>query len=119
LSILFGSTSRRQRFIQEAQAASALNHPNIITVNDIPEIDGELVLVMQYIEGRTLREILARGPLPLPEALRAAVQIADALALAHSRGILHRGGHLVGDRSQPRARWTAAQGRALHQRSRT
>jgi serine/threonine-protein kinase len=82
--------ARRQRFIQEAQAASALDHPNIITVYDIPEIDGELVLVMQYIEGKTLREILARGPLPLAETLRAAVQMADALALAHSRGILHR-----------------------------
>ncbi len=81
---------RRQRFIQEARAASALDHPNIITIHDIAEIEGQHFIVMQYVAGKTLRELLHRGALPLKDALRYAVQIADALTQAHNRGIVHR-----------------------------
>ncbi len=81
---------RRQRFIQEARAASALDHPNIVTIHDIAEADGQHFIVMQYIAGKTLRELLPRGGLPLIEALRYAIQSADALAQAHARGIVHR-----------------------------
>jgi len=81
---------RRERFIREARAASALDHPNIVTIHDIAEADGQLFIVMQYVSGKTLRELLAQGPLPLNDALRYAVQIADGLARAHARGIIHR-----------------------------
>jgi len=83
-------TVRRQRFIQEAQAASALDHPNIVTVYDIPEINGSHVMVMQYVEGKSLGELIQRGPLRIDDALRYAIQIADALAQAHARNIVHR-----------------------------
>jgi len=81
---------RRQRFIQEARAASALDHPNIVTIHDIAETDGQHFIVMQYIAGKTLRELLRRGGLPLNETLLYAIQSADALAQAHARGIVHR-----------------------------
>ncbi len=81
---------RRQRFVQEARAASALDHPNIVTIYDIAEADGQLFIVMQYVVGKTLRELLGRGALALNDSLRYAVQIADGLARAHARGIMHR-----------------------------
>jgi len=92
---------RRRRFELEARAISALNHPHICVLYDIgserPGLPsgGEPAepvsfLVMEYLEGETLRERLARGPLPLDEAIETAVQIAEALAAAHRRGILHR-----------------------------
>src|SRR5262249_1793503 len=82
--------ARRQRFIQEARAASALDHPNIVTVYDIAEAEGQHFIVMQYVAGKTLRELLRRGGLPLKETLRSAIQTADALAQAHTHGIVHR-----------------------------
>jgi Tol biopolymer transport system component len=81
---------RRKRFVQEAHAASALDHPNIVTIYDIAEADGQHFIVMQYVAGKTLRVLLARGALPAGDALRYAVQIADGLARAHGRGIVHR-----------------------------
>ncbi|HWM89328.1 MAG TPA: protein kinase [Thermoanaerobaculia bacterium] len=80
----------KERFLREARAASALDDPNICTVHDIGESDGRLYLVMAYYEGETLRERLRRGPLPVEEAHRAAVQVARALARAHEAGIVHR-----------------------------
>ena len=80
----------RQRFRQEASAASALNHPNICTVHDVGEADGQPYLVMEYLEGETLAERLARGPLPLDELVDVAIQVADALDAAHGHGIVHR-----------------------------
>jgi eukaryotic-like serine/threonine-protein kinase len=81
---------RRARFEQEARAASALNHPNIITVLDIGDADGVLFIAMEYVEGKTLRELLAAAALPSRKVLEIAEQMADGLAKAHSAGILHR-----------------------------
>ncbi len=81
---------RRRRFIQEAQAASALNHPNIITIHDIlPEGDTQY-MVMEHVSGRTLHELIAEGRLPVAQALQIGAQIANALAAAHAAGIIHR-----------------------------
>jgi serine/threonine protein kinase len=82
--------SRKARFVQEAKAASALNHANIITIYDISESDGVHFIAMEYIEGKTLAEIIGRKGLKPGEALKHAVQIADALAKAHAKGIIHR-----------------------------
>src|SRR5262245_27427461 len=81
---------RLRRFVQEARAASALDHPNIITIHDVSEADGQHFIVMQYVAGRTLRALIDQGDLPIVDSLRYAVQIADALAQAHARGIVHR-----------------------------
>jgi serine/threonine protein kinase/tetratricopeptide (TPR) repeat protein len=81
---------RKRRFVQEAKAASALNHPNIVTVHDIDQEDGVDFIAMEYVEGRTLDEKIGRKGLKLNEALKYAIQIADALAKAHAAGIVHR-----------------------------
>ncbi|HET7294598.1 MAG TPA: protein kinase [Vicinamibacteria bacterium] len=81
---------RRARFEQEARAASALNHPNIITLLDIGDTDGVAFMAMEYVEGKTLRELVASGPLPSRKVLEIAEQLADGLAKAHGAGILHR-----------------------------
>jgi len=78
------------RFIQEARAASALNHPNIVTIYDVGETAGVSYIVMELIEGETLRQTVAGGLLTVPRLLAIAIQIADALAAAHDKGILHR-----------------------------
>src|SRR5713226_181020 len=81
---------RKQRFVQEAKAASALNHPNIVTIHDIRSHEGMDFIVMEYIEGKTLDELIAPKGLRPAQALKYAVQIADALAKAHGASILHR-----------------------------
>jgi eukaryotic-like serine/threonine-protein kinase len=81
---------RKRRSVQEAKAASALNHPNIVHVYDVTEADGIHFISMEYVPGKTLEQLISRKGLPLNEALKYAVQIADALALAHSAGIVHR-----------------------------
>jgi len=81
---------RKRRFVQEAKAASALNHPNIVTVHDIDQADGVDFIAMEFVEGKTLDEAIGRKGLKLNEALKYAIQIADALARAHSAGIVHR-----------------------------
>ncbi len=80
---------RKKRFALEAQAASALNHPNIVTIYDLGQQDGIDFIAMEFIPGRTLEVISGRG-LPVAEALRYAIQIADAMARAHAAGIIHR-----------------------------
>ncbi|MDX1980740.1 MAG: protein kinase [Bryobacteraceae bacterium] len=82
-------SGRRQRFVKESQAASALNHPNIITIYDWIEEAGSYYLVMEYVPGKTLDHIIPRNGLRLQEALKYAVQIAAALAAAHASGIVH------------------------------
>lgn len=79
-----------QRLLKEARAASALNHPNIVAIHDISSHEGKDFLVMEYVEGRTLRELIARQALTLSQVLDFAAQIASALDAAHSAGIVHR-----------------------------
>src|SRR5215212_5991486 len=79
-----------RRFEREARLASALDHPNICTIFDLNEIDGIHFIVMQYIEGRNVRQLVNGRPLSLESALSIALQTADALAAAHMRGIIHR-----------------------------
>ncbi len=83
-------TERKKRFLQEAQAASALNHPNIITVYDIVTEGETQCIVMEYVAGKTLRDVIPLGGIPVPQALGYAVQIAGALGVAHAAGIIHR-----------------------------
>jgi serine/threonine protein kinase/Tol biopolymer transport system component len=85
-----GDESRVQRFRQEARAVLRLNHPNIVTVYDIEQLDGSSVIASEYIEGETLRARLARGPLAPAEALDVAAQVTAALAAAHAEGVVHR-----------------------------
>src|SRR4030095_10797304 len=81
---------RRRRFLQEARAASALNHPHILTVYEVGEDDGKPYISMEYIEGETLRQKIKARTLQVKEALSIAIQIAEGLAKAHEMGIIHR-----------------------------
>ena len=85
-----GDPERRRRFILEAQAASALNHPNIIIIHDIVSDGDSDFMVMEYIQGKTLVDLIPKGGLRLPLALKYAVQMTDALTVAHQAGIVHR-----------------------------
>ncbi len=83
-------TDRVRRFEREARAASALNHPNIITIYDIGEIAGTYFIAAEYVEGQTLRQLIDRGPLRAKDAIAICSQIADALDAAHEAGLVHR-----------------------------
>ena len=87
---LAADSDRLKRFEREARAASALNHPNIVTIHEIGEAEGRTYLVMERIEGPTLRELLLEGPLTPRRLLPIATQTADGLARAHESGIVHR-----------------------------
>ena len=82
--------NRLHRFEQEARAASALNHPNIIAIYEICEVNSTLMMAAEFVEGETLRQRLAFGAIPLNEVLRISIQIAAALSAAHKAGIIHR-----------------------------
>src|ERR1043165_3403184 len=81
---------RRRRFLQEARAASALNHPHILTVYEFGEDGGHPYMAMEYVEGETLRQEIKARPLPVAEALDLAIQIAEGLGKAHEAGVVHR-----------------------------
>src|SRR5262245_54216400 len=83
-------TDRLRRFEQEAKTAGALNHPNLITIHDTGQHEGQPYIVFELLEGGTLRQRLGHGALPVERALDYAVQIAEGLAAAHDRGIVHR-----------------------------
>ncbi len=81
---------RKRRFEQEARAASALNHPNIVTIHDIDSADGTDFIAMEYVSGKTLADVIARRVMPPADVLKYAVQIGEALGAAHAAGIVHR-----------------------------
>src|SRR6202051_755229 len=86
VAVKVSSREFNDRFEREARAISALNHPHICTLYDV----GPNYLVMEFVEGELLSKIVERGPLPLDKALSYAVQIVDALASAHAKGVIHR-----------------------------
>ncbi len=81
---------RIKRFLREAQAAGNLSHPNIVTVYDVAEENGKYYIAMEYLEGKTLRELLELGPFPLEKAFKIMEQLCDALNYAHQKGVIHR-----------------------------
>lgn len=80
----------KERFVREARAASALNHPNVTTIHEIDEFEGQTFIVMEYVEGRTLKQIVEKETLPIKEVLNIGIQICEGLAVAHEKGIVHR-----------------------------
>ncbi|HEX7572195.1 MAG TPA: protein kinase, partial [Bacteroidota bacterium] len=87
---LADSEESKARLIQEAKAASALNHPNVCTIHEIGEHEGQLFVVMEFVAGQTLHEKILEGRLPVKQAIEIGIQIADGLAAAHEKGIVHR-----------------------------
>ncbi len=87
---LLGDADRLARFEREAKLLASLNHPNIATVHGLEEVDGKRYLILEYIEGETLEQLLQRGPIAVAEALLIAKQIAEAIESAHEKGVIHR-----------------------------
>ncbi|MCH8287338.1 protein kinase, partial [candidate division KSB1 bacterium] len=87
---ILGNADQKSRFIKEAQAAAALNHPNICTVYEIDEYEGRTFIAMEYIEGQSLKEKIEFGPLKQKSAIKIAIQVAEGLHEAHNNGIVHR-----------------------------
>ncbi len=83
-------TVEQSRFLQEAQAAAVLNHPHICVIHDVREEEGKQFIVMEFVEGKTIRETIQQGPMKIDTAVGYAIQIAEALEEAHGKGIVHR-----------------------------
>src|SRR5215213_3589754 len=90
LSADVATPDRLHRFEQEARAASALNHPNILTIHDVGRDGGVAYFAMEWVDGQTLRQLISAGRLPVRRVVAIAQQIADGLAKAHAAGIVHR-----------------------------
>jgi TolB-like protein len=86
----FDDPAARARLVREAKAAAALNHPNVCTVYEVGEADGQAYIAMELVEGMTLSAMVVAGPLPIDQVLRYGRQLADALTHAHERGVVHR-----------------------------
>src|SRR5436190_8057735 len=84
------ASDRMRRFVQEAKAASSLNHPNIITIHEIDQTPSGHFIVTEFVEGDTLRDLMRSGPMTLDDVLEVGTQITGALAAAHAAGIVHR-----------------------------
>jgi eukaryotic-like serine/threonine-protein kinase len=87
---LMQDETARKRFVREARSLAALEHPYICSIHDVGEAEGRSFIVMEYLEGQTLRDRLAQGTVPLKQAMQWTVEIAEALAVAHEKGIIHR-----------------------------
>lgn len=87
---LMSEEESRKRFLREARLASALDHPNICTIYEIAEVDNQYFIAMQYIPGKTLKKVIGTKPLSLDSVFSIALQVGDALAAAHAKGIVHR-----------------------------
>jgi serine/threonine protein kinase len=86
----FRDPAARARLLREARTASRLNHPHICTIHEVGESEGQAFIAMELVEGRTLSVLLAEGALPVGEVLRYGIHLADALAHANERGVVHR-----------------------------
>jgi eukaryotic-like serine/threonine-protein kinase len=110
----------KQRFTQEAKAASALNHPNIITIYDIEAAGDEPFMAMEFVRGRTLHQCIDRRGLPLSDAIKYLTQVAEALSTAHAAGIVHRdlkpANIMVGDNGVVKAAGRRRQSTGLERR---
>src|SRR3977135_4466806 len=87
---LMSEDESRKRFLREARLASALDHPNICTIFEIAEADNQYCIAMQHIPGKTLKKVIGSKPLSLDSVFSIALQVGDALAAAHAKGIVHR-----------------------------
>jgi TolB-like protein/Tfp pilus assembly protein PilF/predicted Ser/Thr protein kinase len=87
---LTSDSVEKERFVQEAKAASALNHPNITTIHEIDEFEGQMFIVMEYCEGKTLKQIIEKETLSIRKVLDIGIQICEGLTIAHEKGIVHR-----------------------------
>src|ERR1700687_426646 len=89
-AVFSADSDRLRRFEEEARSASALNHPNIITIHELGQDGSTHYIAMELVEGKTLRDLLASGPLPMRKAIEIAAQVAEGLTKAHEAGIAHR-----------------------------
>ncbi|MGB2698543.1 MAG: FlgO family outer membrane protein [Candidatus Zixiibacteriota bacterium] len=87
---LTDEAEEKKRFVQEAKAASGLNHPNIATIYEIDEYEEQIFMAMEYVEGKTLKQTIGKEPLPIKDVLNIGIQICEGLNMAHEKGIVHR-----------------------------
>src|SRR5512132_2692785 len=86
---LADDSEMRARFEHEARAVAAISHPNIMAIHELAVVDGQPIAVVELLEGESLRALITRGPIPWREAVQLAAHVADGLAAAHAKGIVH------------------------------